>query len=106
MFPPLKVELFDLNPNTTYTLYMDMVPVDKYRYKYQNSAWVRCFEEECSPTRLYMHPDSPALGSHWMNMVINFYKLKLTNNQLDKQGHVSRWMIDINSLDCFSCGKK
>ena len=92
MFPPLKVELFDLDPNTTYTLYMDMVPVDKYRYKYQNSAWVRCFEEECSPTRLYMHPDSPALGSHWMNMVINFYKLKLTNNQLDKQGHVSHFL--------------
>ena len=91
MFPPLKVELFDLDPNTTYNLYMDMVPVDKYRYKYQNSAWVRCFEEECSPTRLYTHPDSPALGSHWMNMVINFYKLKLTNNQLDKQGHVSQY---------------
>lgn len=99
MFPPLKVELFDLDPNTTYTLYMDMIPVDKYRYKYQNSAWVRCFEEECSPTRLYMHPDSPALGSHWMNMVINFYKLKLTNNQLDKQGHVSWWMINVKFFE-------
>ena len=98
MFPALKVELFDLDPNTTYTLYMDMVPVDKYRYKYQNSTWVRCFEEECSPTRLYMHPDSPALGSHWMNMVINFYKLKLTNNQLDKQGHVSHFLYKVGEL--------
>jgi len=89
MFPPLKVELFDLNPNASYILLMDMAPVDKYRYKYQNSAWVKCFEEECSPTRLYVHPDSPNLGCHWMNTVINFYKLKLTNNQLDKQGHVS-----------------
>lgn len=89
MFPPIKVELFDLNPNSHYVLLMDMAPVDKYRYKYQTSSWVRCFEEECSPTRLYVHPDSPALGSHWMNSVINFYKLKLTNNQLDKQGHVS-----------------
>lgn len=88
MFPPLKIELFDLNPNSTYILLMDMAPVDKYRYKYQNSAWVKCFEEECSPTRLYVHPDSPNSGSHWMNNVINFYKLKLTNNQLDKQGHV------------------
>lgn len=88
MFPPLKIELFDLNPNSTYILLMDMAPVDKYRYKYQNSLWVRCFEEECSPTRLYVHPDSPSLGSHWMNTVINFYKLKLTNNQLDRQGHV------------------
>ena len=90
MFPPLKVELFDLNPNSTYILLMDMAPVDKYRYKYQNSAWVRCFEEECSPTRLYIHPDSPNSGSHWMNTVISFYKLKLTNNQLDKQGNVSK----------------
>lgn len=106
MFPALKVELFDLDPNTTYTLLMDMVPVDKYRYKYQNSAWVRCFEEECSPTRPYTHPDSPALGSHWMNMVINFYKLKLTNNQLDKQGHVSWSKMTWNSLDSYLEGEK
>lgn len=98
MFPPLKVELFDLNPNTSYILLMDMAPVDKYRYKYQNSAWVRCFEEECSPTRLYVHPDSPNSGSHWMNTVINFYKLKLTNNQLDKQGHVSYNIPPISRL--------
>lgn len=96
MFPPLKVELFDLNPTSTYILLMDMAPVDKYRYKYQNSTWVRCFEEECSPTRLYVHPDSPNTGSHWMNSVINFYKLKLTNNQLDKQGHVRKYRISNN----------
>nr|CAE45764.1 Tbx1/15/20 protein [Axinella verrucosa] len=88
MFPPIKVEVFGLDPNAYYVLLMDMAPVDKYRYKYQNSSWVKCFEEECSPTRLYVHPDSPALGSHWMHMIINFYKLKLTNNQLDKQGHI------------------
>ena len=89
MFPSIKVEVFDLDPNVYYVLLMDMAPVDKYRYKYQNSTWVKCFEEECSPTRLYMHPESPALGSYWMHTIINFYKLKLTNNQLDKQGHVS-----------------
>eukprot|EP00731_Ephydatia_muelleri_P022543 Em0015g126a len=88
MFPPIKVELFNLEPSKPYVLLIDMSPVDKYRYKYQNSAWVKCFEEECSPTRLYIHPDSPALGSHWMNTVVSFYKLKLTNNQLDKQGHI------------------
>lgn len=88
MFPAIKVELYDLKPDVSYILLMDMVPVDKYRYKY-NAGWVRCFEEECAPTRLYIHPDSPTLGSHWTSVVINFYKLKLTNNQLDKQGHVS-----------------
>lgn len=98
MFPPLKIELFDLNPNSTYILLMDMAPVDKYRYKYQNSSWVRCFEEECSPTRLYVHPDSPSSGSHWMNTVINFYKMKLTNNQLDRQGHV-RMILYFGSVE-------
>ena len=88
MFPAIKVELYDLKPDVSYILLMDMAPVDKYRYKY-NAGWVRCFEEECAPTRLYIHPDSPALGTHWTSIVINFYKLKLTNNQLDKQGHVS-----------------
>lgn len=94
MFPAIKVELYDLKPDVSYILLMDMAPVDKYRYKY-NAVWVRCFEEECAPTRLYIHPDSPALGAHWTSVVINFYKLKLTNNQLDKQGHVSTSMYAI-----------
>lgn len=89
MFPPIKVQVQDLNPSSFYVLLMDLVPVDKYRYKYQNSQWVKCFEETCSPTRLYVHPESPALGSYWMEHNVSFYKLKLTNNQLDKQGHVS-----------------
>ena len=89
MFPPVKIELHDLKPSSFYILLMDLVPVDKYRYKYQNSSWVKCFEESCAPTRLYIHPESPALGSYWMDHIISFYKLKLTNNQLDKQGHVS-----------------
>ncbi len=105
MFPPLKVELLDLDPNASYILLMDMAPVDKYRYKYQNSTWVKCFEEECSPTRLYVHPDSPNLGCHWMNSVINFYKLKLTNNQLDKQGHVSSCCKYFLSYDKSTRGK-
>lgn len=102
MFPAIKVELYDLKPDVSYILLMDMAPVDKYRYKY-NAGWVRCFEEECAPTRLYIHPDSPALGSHWTSVVINFYKLKLTNNQLDKQGHVSILcvlMYCLSSIDC------
>ncbi|MEQ2199977.1 hypothetical protein XENOCAPTIV_018760 [Xenoophorus captivus] len=41
------------------------------------------------PCRTYLHPDSPALGSHWMKQSISFLKLKLTNNTLDQHGHVS-----------------
>lgn len=42
------------------------------------------------PCRTYVHPDSPALGSHWTKEPISFQKLKLTNNTLDQHGHVSR----------------
>jgi len=40
------------------------------------------------PPRVYVHPDSPASGETWMRQVVSFDKLKLTNNELDDQGHV------------------
>lgn len=43
------------------------------------------------PGRVYIHPDSPALGEDWMRQVVSFDKVKLTNNELDQQGHVSIW---------------
>ena len=45
--------------------------------------------EPAMPGRLYVHPDSPATGSHWMRQLVSFQKLKLTNNHLDPFGHVS-----------------
>lgn len=30
---------------------------------------------------MYVHPESPNTGSHWMRQEISFGKLKLTNNQ-------------------------
>ena len=41
------------------------------------------------PKRMYIHPDSPASGEQWMQKVVSFHKLKLTNNHSDKQGFVS-----------------
>lgn len=41
------------------------------------------------PPRAYIHPDSLASGDTWMRQVVSFDKLKLTNNELDDQGHVS-----------------
>lgn len=42
----------------------------------------------CSPcasviagNRMYMHPDSPNTGAHWMRQEVSFSKLKLTNNK-------------------------
>ena len=41
------------------------------------------------PKRMYIHPDSPATGEQWMQKVVSFHKLKLTNNISDKQGLVT-----------------
>ena len=40
-------------------------------------------------TRLHVHHDSPATGAQWMKQIVSFDKLKLTNNLLDDNGHVS-----------------
>ena len=40
-------------------------------------------------SRIHLHPDSPARGAQWMKQVVSFDKLKLTNHQLDDNGHVS-----------------
>ena len=40
--------------------------------------------------RIHVHPDSPARGAQWMKQVVSFDKLKLTNHQLDDNGHVSK----------------
>ena len=41
------------------------------------------------PPRIHVHPDSPSKGVHWMKQIVSFDKLKLTNNLLDDNGHVS-----------------
>jgi hypothetical protein len=39
---------------------------------------------------MHVHPESPALGEDWERQpVITFDKVKLTNNPLDQNGHVS-----------------
>ena len=40
------------------------------------------------PKRMYIHPDSPATGEQWMQKIVSFHKLKLTNNISDKHGLV------------------
>lgn len=90
MFPTLKVSMEGLDPHSKYILLVDIVPVDDCRYKYHNSEWVVTGKAEPHmPGRLYIHPDSPASGSHWMKQPLTFHKLKLTNNNLDQNGHVS-----------------
>lgn len=92
MFPTFRCSITGLDTNAKYILLMDIIPVDETRYKYHNSEWVVSGKAEPHmPSRLYIHPDSPATGAVWMKQVVTFHKLKLTNNNLDQHGHVSKF---------------
>lgn len=90
MFPSVRVNLSGLEEDASYCLMLEMVPIGDCRYKFSGSQWVPAGgAEPQSPQRMYLHPDSPALGSHWNSQPISFSKVKLTNNTLDSSGHVS-----------------
>lgn len=90
MFPPLKVRLTGLDPDTSYCLLMDIVPVDDYRYKFQESRWIAAGKADVPlSNRVYVHPDSPAKGDQWMEKTLSFHKLKMTNNVANRNGYVS-----------------
>ncbi|KAF7239798.1 T-box-containing protein TBX6L [Varanus komodoensis] len=89
MFPQCKIRVTGLVPCAKYLMLVDFVPIDNFRYKWNKHQWeVAGKAEPQPPCRTYAHPDSPALGSHWMREPVTFQKLKLTNNTLDQQGHV------------------
>ncbi|NWW11240.1 TBX4 factor, partial [Oreocharis arfaki] len=90
MFPSYKVKVTGMNPKTKYILLIDIVPADDHRYKFCDNKWMVAGKAEpAMPGRLYVHPDSPATGAHWMRQLVSFQKLKLTNNHLDPFGHGS-----------------
>ncbi|KAM4697682.1 T-box transcription factor TBX6 [Rhinophrynus dorsalis] len=89
MFPQCKISVSGLEPDGKYLLLADIVPVDNSRYKWQEDHWEPSGRAEPRlPERVYIHPDSPAPGSHWMKQPISFHKIKLTNNTLDQMGHI------------------
>lgn len=74
-----------------YYVLLDVVPVDgkRYRYAYHRSSWLVAGKADPpAPARLYMHPDSPFSADQLRKQVISFEKVKLTNNEMDKQGQV------------------
>lgn len=111
MFPFLSFNLSGLNPVAHYSICVDVVLVDQHHWRYQGGKWVQCGKAEgnmpgmASPpptipfllflpvqgvtpslppppgNRLYLHPDSPNTGAHWMRQEVSFGKLKLTNNK-------------------------
>ncbi|XP_019483726.1 PREDICTED: brachyury protein isoform X1 [Hipposideros armiger] len=80
MFPVLKVNVSGLDPNAMYSFLLDFVAADNHRWKYVNGDWVPGGKPEPqAPSCVYIHPDSPNFGAHWMKAPVSFSKVKLTN---------------------------
>ena len=90
MFPTLKSSVSGLDPKQKYFILLDLILADDCRYKFSGKEWnVAGKAEPQLPSKLFIHPDSPATGAQWMKHEISFQKVKLTNNNLDQNGHVS-----------------
>ncbi|XP_065361523.1 T-box-containing protein TBX6L-like [Calliphora vicina] len=89
MFPSMRVSVKGLEEESQYCVLLEMVPIGDCRYKFSGSQWVPAGgAEPQSPQRMFLHPDSPATGSHWQSQTILFNKVKLTNNTMDNSGHI------------------
>ncbi|KAM7182181.1 T-box transcription factor TBX19 [Macrochelys suwanniensis] len=88
MFPVLKISVSGLDPNAMYSFLLDFAPTDGHRWKYVNGEWVPAGKPEPpSHSCVYIHPDSPNFGAHWMKASVSFSKVKLTN-KLNGSGQI------------------
>lgn len=98
MFPTLRcsfsgIDQIPMHGDCRLLVMTDIVPCDnkRYRYAYHRSSWLVAGKADPpSPSRLYLHPDAPYSMEQLRKQVISFEKVKLTNNEMDKSGHVSR----------------
>ncbi|KAG2467256.1 BRAC protein, partial [Polypterus senegalus] len=96
MFPVLKVNVSGLDPNAMYSFLLDFVAADNHRWKYVNGEWVPGGKPEPqAPSCVYIHPDSPNFGAHWMKAQVSFSKVKLTN-KLNGGGQITALKIKYN----------
>ncbi|CAB1321261.1 unnamed protein product [Coregonus sp. 'balchen'] len=51
--------------------------------RFQGGKWITCgkADNNMHGNKMYIHPESPNTGAHWMRQEISFGKLKLTNNK-------------------------
>ncbi len=99
MFPTVRSSFSGISSDQRYAVLLDIVPVDnkRYRYAYHRSSWLVAGKADPpAPARMYMHPDSPFTGEQLKKQIVSFEKVKLTNNEMDKHGHVLK--IIINSI--------
>lgn len=91
MFPYCRYRLAGLHPERLYNLVLSIVPSDQNRYRWSSSKWEVTGPAEHQAQgliRAYSHHYSPCRGSDWMGGLVSFYKLKLTNNSQDQDGHI------------------
>ncbi|XP_037977272.2 T-box transcription factor TBX20 isoform X1 [Plutella xylostella] len=91
MFPTVRVSFVGLAGGARYAVLLDVVPVDgkRYRYAYHRSSWLVAGKADPpAPARLYPHPDSPFSADQLRKQVVSFEKVKLTNNEMDKNGQL------------------
>ncbi|XP_075610545.1 MAX gene-associated protein isoform X6 [Balearica regulorum gibbericeps] len=89
MFPYCRYWITGLDVSQKYILVMDISPVDNHRYKWNGRWWEPSGKAEPHVLgRVFIHPESPSTGQYWMHQPVSFYKLKLTNNTLDQEGHI------------------
>ncbi|XP_030201317.1 uncharacterized protein mgab [Gadus morhua] len=91
MFPYCRYRLSGLNPSQRYSLVLSIVPADQHKYRWNTKKWevIGAAEYQAQGLiRAFPHQNSPCLGSEWMNTLVSFYKLKLTNNMSDQEGHM------------------
>uniref|UniRef100_A0A1B6EGG8 T-box domain-containing protein n=1 Tax=Clastoptera arizonana TaxID=38151 RepID=A0A1B6EGG8_9HEMI len=80
MFPVVKVSVCGLDPTAMYSVLLEFVQIEQHRWKYVNGEWVPGGKAEVAPPNpIYIHPESPNFGAHWMKESISFAKVKLTN---------------------------
>ena len=88
----MRVSFRNLPDGCRFLVLLDIVPCDnkRYRYAYHRSSWLvagKC--DPPPPRRLYTHPDSPFTSDQLAKQIVSFEKVKLTNNELDKERFVS-----------------
>ncbi|RLU27539.1 hypothetical protein DMN91_001343 [Ooceraea biroi] len=104
MFPSVQANVSGLQKRERYYVLMEITPASNRRHKYcgnnggddndttkSTGGWTFAGPAEPQPhidRRIYLHPDSPSTGEHWMQNMINFSKLKLTNNIVDHRTNV------------------
>ncbi|TRY88114.1 hypothetical protein DNTS_031495, partial [Danionella cerebrum] len=83
MFPFLTFSVSGLDPVCQYNIAVDVIRVDPNHWKFQGGKWIPSgkADPDVTENRMFLHPDSPNSGAHWMRQDISFGKIKLTNNK-------------------------